>query len=120
MNLNIAVLPGDGIGPEIMAQGLAVLDAIAKRFNHKFSYNEALCGADAIEKVGDPFPEDTFQLCDNLTRCSSLPWDTLSTTMTLLLRLDRNRDCWLCAKNWVSSLIYDLFRLLNVCCTKVR
>lgn len=63
MNLNIAVLPGDGIGPEIMAQGLAVLDAIAKRFNHKFSYNEALCGADAIEKVGDPFPEDTFQLC---------------------------------------------------------
>lgn len=63
MKLNIAVLAGDGIGPEIMKQGVAVMDAIAKKFNHEFTYNEALCGAHAIDAVGDPFPEDTFKTC---------------------------------------------------------
>lgn len=65
MKLNIAVLPGDGIGPEIMKQGLAVMDAIAEKFNHEFVYHEAICGAHAIDSVGDPFPEETFQTCAN-------------------------------------------------------
>lgn len=65
MDLKIAVLPGDGIGPEIMKQGVAVLDAIAQKFNHKFTYKEAVSGAHAIDAVGDPFPEDTFQTCMN-------------------------------------------------------
>ena len=65
MKLNIAVLPGDGIGPEIMKQGLAVMDAIAEKFNHEFVYHEAICGAHAIDSVGDPFPEETFQTCVN-------------------------------------------------------
>ncbi len=63
MKLTIAVLPGDGIGPEIMKQGLAVLEAIAKKFNHEFIYHEAICGAHAIQEVGDPFPDQTFQTC---------------------------------------------------------
>ncbi len=63
MKLNIAVLPGDGIGPEIMKQGVAVLDAIARKFGHEFNYQEAICGAHAIDEVGDPFPEDTYQAC---------------------------------------------------------
>lgn len=63
MKLNIAVLPGDGIGPEIMKQGVAVCNAVAKKFGHEISYTEAICGADAIDKVGDPFPEDTYQKC---------------------------------------------------------
>ena len=63
MKLNIAVLAGDGIGPEIMKQGVAVMDAIAQKFNHEFTYNEAICGAHAIDVVGDPFPEETFQTC---------------------------------------------------------
>ena len=41
MKLNIAVLAGDGIGPEIMKQGVAVMQAIAEKFNHEFTYNEA-------------------------------------------------------------------------------
>ncbi len=65
MDLKIAVLPGDGIGPEIMKQGVAVLDEIAQKFNHKFTYKEAVSGAHAIDAVGDPFPEDTFQTCMN-------------------------------------------------------
>ena len=63
MKLNIAVLPGDGIGPEIMKQGVAALDAIAEKFNHEFHYTEALCGAHAIDAVGDPFPDDTYKVC---------------------------------------------------------
>ena len=53
MKLKIAVLPGDGIGPEIMKQGVAVLDAIAEKCGHEFEYEEALCGAHAIDAVGD-------------------------------------------------------------------
>ncbi len=63
MKLNIAVLPGDGIGPEIMKQGVAVCNAVAKKFGHEISYTEAICGADAIDKVGDPFPDDTYRKC---------------------------------------------------------
>lgn len=63
MKLNIAVLAGDGIGPEIMKQGVAVMQAIAEKFNHEFTYNEAICGAHAIDEVGDPFPEETFKTC---------------------------------------------------------
>lgn len=65
MNLKIAVLPGDGIGPEISEQGVAVMSAVAKRFGHEVTYEYAICGAEAIEKVGDPFPEATFQCCMN-------------------------------------------------------
>ena len=61
MNLKIAVLAGDGIGPEIMEQGVAVLSAVAEKYGHKISYKEALCGAHAIDEVGDPFPEETFK-----------------------------------------------------------
>lgn len=63
MKLNIAVLAGDGIGPEIMEQGVAVLSAVARKFGHEATFNEALCGAHAIDEVGDPFPEDTFNTC---------------------------------------------------------
>lgn len=65
MKLKIAVLAGDGIGPEIMKQGVAALDAVAKRFDHQFIYQEAVCGAHAIDEVGDPFPEETFKVCMN-------------------------------------------------------
>ncbi len=63
MKLKIAVLPGDGIGPEIMAQGLNVMNAVAEKFGHEVKYKEAICGAHAIDEVGNPFPEETFQTC---------------------------------------------------------
>ena len=63
MNLKIAVLPGDGIGPEISAVGVDVMNAVCTKFGHQVTYRYALCGADAIDKVGDPFPEETFQIC---------------------------------------------------------
>ena len=63
MKLKIAILAGDGIGPEIMKQGVAVLNAIAEKCGHQFDYQEALVGAHAIETVGDPYPEETHKIC---------------------------------------------------------
>lgn len=63
MKFKIAVLPGDGIGPEISRQGVAVMDAVCRKYRHEVEYRYALCGADAIDKVGDPFPEETYETC---------------------------------------------------------
>lgn len=63
MKLNIAVLAGDGIGPEISVQGVAVMQAVGQRFGHEFTFNDALVGAAAIDAVGDPFPEATYETC---------------------------------------------------------
>ena len=68
MKLNIAVLPGDGIGPEIAAQGVEVMSAVCKKFGHEVRYEYALCGADAIDKVGDPFPEETYEILSRKKR----------------------------------------------------
>ncbi|HBK72289.1 MAG TPA: 3-isopropylmalate dehydrogenase [Flavobacteriaceae bacterium] len=65
MKLNIAVLPGDGIGPEVTKQAKKVLEAIAYQFNHTFIFKEALVGAIAIDKTGEPFPQKTLDLCLN-------------------------------------------------------
>ena len=63
MKLNLAVLSGDGIGPEVTAQAVKVLKAIAMEFEHKFTFKDALVGACAIDKTGDPLPEETLKLC---------------------------------------------------------
>ena len=63
MKLNVAVLAGDGIGPEISRQGVAVMSAVCRKFGHEVNYTEALCGAAAIDAVGNPFPDETFRIC---------------------------------------------------------
>jgi len=63
MNYNIAVLPGDGIGPEIIEQAKKAITAVGKKFNHTFNFNHGFVGAIAIDKTGSPFPAETFELC---------------------------------------------------------
>jgi 3-isopropylmalate dehydrogenase len=63
MDFNIAVLPGDGIGPEIIDQAKKVVTAIGKKFNHKFNFTLGLVGAIAIDKTGNPLPDETLDLC---------------------------------------------------------
>ena len=63
MNYTIATLPGDGIGPEIMEQAVGVLLADAEKYGHTFDFRYGHAGAVAIDKTGDPFPDETFQLC---------------------------------------------------------
>lgn len=59
----IAVLNGDGIGPEVTRQSVRVLNAIAERFGHRFTFSEGLIGADAIDKTGTALPSETIDLC---------------------------------------------------------
>lgn len=63
MNLKIAVLPGDGIGPEIVEEAKKVILSVAKKFNHEVQFSFGLVGATAIDQTGNPFPDETFELC---------------------------------------------------------
>ncbi|PIF01417.1 MAG: 3-isopropylmalate dehydrogenase [Maribacter sp.] len=65
MKLNIALLAGDGIGPEVIDQAVKVSNAIARKFNHEINWKPALTGAAAIEAVGDPYPDETHGICAN-------------------------------------------------------
>ena len=62
MKKHIAVLPGDGIGPEIIQEAIKVLDKVAKVYSHEFEYTYADMGAIAIDKTGNPLPEDTLKI----------------------------------------------------------
>src|SRR5690554_559187 len=63
MQKNIAVILGDGIGPEVTQQSIKVLDAVAQQFGHQFHYAYGLMGADAIDKTGNPLPDETIKIC---------------------------------------------------------
>ncbi|WP_165750280.1 3-isopropylmalate dehydrogenase [Cellulophaga sp. Z1A5H] len=63
MKLNIALLAGDGIGPEVIDQAVKVSDAIAKKYGHDLSWTPALTGAAAIDDCGEPYPDSTHAIC---------------------------------------------------------
>jgi 3-isopropylmalate dehydrogenase len=65
MKKQITVIEGDGIGPEVTRQSVRVLDAIADTFSHEFNYSYCLMGADAIDKTGNPLPDETIESCLN-------------------------------------------------------
>ena len=64
MKLKIALLPGDGIGPEIVGEAVKVLDSVAAKYGHQFEYSKALVGACAIDATGDPYPAETHAVCE--------------------------------------------------------
>jgi 3-isopropylmalate dehydrogenase len=77
----IAVLPGDGIGPEITAEAVKVLDAVATKYSHGFAYEQALIGGAAIDTTGSPLPDETVELCKRsdailLGAIGGPKWDT--------------------------------------------
>ena len=63
MNKRIAVIRGDGIGPEIVNQALKVLDRVAELYGHTFTYDDVAMGGCAIDQWGDPLPEEMLQKC---------------------------------------------------------
>lgn len=64
MKINIALLAGDGIGPEIIDQAVKVCDVIARKYNHSINWIPALTGAAAIDAVGEPYPDATHAICE--------------------------------------------------------
>ena len=63
MNIKIALVPGDGIGPEVVGQAVKAVDAVAAEFGHTIEYRKALVGACAIDECGDPYPEESHSIC---------------------------------------------------------
>ncbi|MCD6333018.1 MAG: 3-isopropylmalate dehydrogenase [Bacteroidales bacterium] len=63
MDYTIALLSGDGIGPEIMDEAVKVLEAVAQQFGHHFTFHPGLIGGVAIRETGNPFPDETAQIC---------------------------------------------------------
>ena len=63
MKYTIALLAGDGIGPEVINEAVKVSDAVAKKFGHEITWNPALTGAAAIDAVGVPYPDETHEIC---------------------------------------------------------
>lgn len=63
MKAKITLLPGDGIGPEVVAEARKILNVVAGKYNHTFSYSEQLAGGIAIDKTGNPLPEETLDAC---------------------------------------------------------
>ena len=63
MKKSIAVLPGDGVGPEIIGQAVKVLEAVGNRYGHQFDFEYGIIGACAIDECGEPYPQATHELC---------------------------------------------------------
>jgi 3-isopropylmalate dehydrogenase len=63
MQANITLLPGDGIGPEVIAEAVKALEAVGTRYGHAFSFQEGLIGGAAIDATGSPLPADTLSMC---------------------------------------------------------
>ncbi|MCR4925254.1 MAG: 3-isopropylmalate dehydrogenase [Clostridiales bacterium] len=81
-NYNIAVLKGDGIGPEIVDEAIKVLDRVGEKFDFKFNYDFRLMGGCAIDATGSPLPQETIDACKNsesvlLGAVGGWKWDTL-------------------------------------------
>ncbi|WP_265445778.1 3-isopropylmalate dehydrogenase [Acetivibrio straminisolvens] len=79
---NIAVLPGDGIGPEVIEQAAKVIEAVGEKYNHSFELKEGLLGGCAIDATGEPFPKETLELCKSsdavlLGAVGGPKWDNL-------------------------------------------
>ncbi|MCT4543106.1 MAG: 3-isopropylmalate dehydrogenase [Vallitalea sp.] len=83
MNYKIAVIPGDGIGPDIVEQAKLVLTEVGNKYGHSFEYKEVLAGGVAIDKVGEPLPEETIKVCKEsdsvlLGAVGGPKWDNLA------------------------------------------
>lgn len=83
MDFNIAVIPGDGIGPEVVDQTISVLEKIGEKFNHNFNFKSVLAGGCAIDIKGNSLPDETIDICKNshavlLGSVGGPKWDSLS------------------------------------------
>ena len=65
MNKTIALIPGDGIGPDVVAEAVKVLNAVGKKYGHSFEYKDVIAGGKAIDQFGNPLPKDQLDICLN-------------------------------------------------------
>ncbi|MDR1559110.1 MAG: 3-isopropylmalate dehydrogenase [Clostridiales bacterium] len=82
MNINLAVIPGDGIGPEVTGEALNIIKAVAGRFSHNITFTEVMAGGAAIDLYGEPLPQETLDICKKsdsvvLGAVGGWQWDNL-------------------------------------------
>ncbi len=115
MELNVTVLRGDGIGPEITDAAIGCLDAIATRFNHTFNYSFPLIGGEAIDKTGVPLPQETIDECLKsdavlLGAVGGPKWDSLPAHLRPEKGLLGIRSAMGLYANIRPALLYDVLR----------
>lgn len=99
----ICLLAGDGIGPEIIAEGVKVLNAVGAKYDTAFEYTDALIGGAAIDATGEPLPTATLDAAVLPTRCCWLPWAALSGTPPILPPRVRSRGSWASVRSWACT-----------------
>ena len=100
----ICLLAGDGIGPEIIAEGVKVLDAVGAKYDTAFEYTDALIGGAAIDATGEPLADERrWMRPAPPTRCCWRPWAALSGTPPTQLRRARSRGSWVSARSWACT-----------------
>ena len=82
MKYNIAVIPGDGIGPEVINEAIKVLDAVGSKYGHEFNYTQVLAGGAAIDAAGECLPQETIDIAKKsdavlLGAVGGPKWDSL-------------------------------------------
>ena len=91
MEKNIAVIKGDGIGPEIVTEAMKVLDKVAAKFGHKFNYEQLLMGGCSIDANGVPLTDETIERCKASDASAATPQSLRGTSF--LLTSVRRLDC---------------------------
>ena len=86
MEKKIALIPGDGIGPDVVAEAVKVLDAVGTKFGHKWNYETVIAGGCAIDKFGKPLPQEQLDICLNsdavlLGAVGGPKWDNLASEL---------------------------------------
>lgn len=100
MEMKVAVLPGDGIGPEVAESAIKVLEKIADKYGHKFEFTKGLIGGCAVDEKGTPLPDETLEMCRNsdailLGAVGGYKWDKLPSDLRPekgLLKLRKSLD----------------------------
>ena len=107
MDYNMTVIPGDGIGPEIVREARKVLDQVGRVYGHSFNYTEILMGGCSIDAYGVPLTEEALETAGKsdavLLGAVGEMWETHGGMMWLPIS-GRKRDFWLSARDWGSLL----------------
>ena len=102
MSYKVGVIRGDGIGPEIVAEALKVLDKVAEKYNETFDYTDILLGGASIDATGKPLTEEaleTAKSCDAVLMGLSVVIQQLLHGISLPANLDQKQDFWLSVKD---------------------
>lgn len=111
MKITIALIPGDGIGPDILHEAVRVIDAVTKRFGHTISYTSLIAGGEALDQTGEPFPREVLYECRRTNAVLTGPfggprWDSLPIALRperALLELRKGLDVFASFRPFISS-----------------